>query len=167
MGDGEHINSPANITMKYSTGSLKRIFVVRLEDGDVLHQCLEELAQKEQIKAAAVIALGGADKDSVLVVGPSRSRANFPVKPQKATLYDASEVVGTGTIFLDEEGKPVVHMHIACGRGTETVTGCIRHGVKVWHIVEAIVFEIDGAEATRKLDKVLGFKLLEPEEKSS
>ncbi len=148
--------------MKYSTGNLKRIFVVRLEDGDIINECLEQLAAKEQIKAAAVIAVGGADKGSVLVVGPKESRGQRPIKPQEAILADASEIVGTGTIFPDENGRPLVHMHLACGRGTETITGCIRKGVKTWHIVEIIVFELEGSRAFRKLDVDLGLKLLEP-----
>ncbi|NPA94704.1 MAG: DNA-binding protein [Thermodesulfobacteria bacterium] len=149
--------------MKYSKGNLKRIFTVRLEDGDIVHECLEELARREGIRAAAVIAVGGADTGSTLVVGPEKGRGQLPVSPQKITLDDVHEVVGTGTIFPDEDGNPLIHMHMACGRNNETVTGCIREGVKTWHIIEAIVFEIEGASSIRKLDTALGFKLLEPE----
>ncbi len=149
--------------MKYSKGQINRVFVVRLEDGDVVHECLEELARREGIKAAAVIAVGGADRGSRLVVGPQKGRGDNPVTPNKATLSEVHEVVGTGTIFQDQDGSPLVHMHFACGRGVETITGCIREGVKTWHILELILFEIEGTDAIRKLDKSLGFKLLEPE----
>ncbi len=147
--------------MKYSKGQIERVFVVRLEDGDVVHRCLEDLAMKENIKAAAVIAVGGADSGSRIVVGPQRGRGERPVLPNKATLSGVHEVAGTGTIFPDQDGNPMVHMHFACGRGTETVTGCIREGVQTWHILEIVVFEICGMEAVRKTDKRLGFKLLE------
>ncbi len=149
--------------MKYSAGRQGRIFIVRLEDGDVVHKCLEELARKEAIKAAAVIAVGGADSGSTLVTGPKVTRGEGPICPTSAMLSGAHEIVGTGTIFQDEEGKPLLHMHFACGRGTETVTGCIRNGVISWHIVEAIVFEVEDVNPVRKLNNQLGFKLLEPE----
>ena len=136
--------------------------MVRLEDGDVVHECLERLAKREKIRAAAVIAVGGADRGSSLVVGPRRSRDEFPVNPMIYVLKDAAEITGTGTIFEDQDGSPMVHMHMACGRNEHTVTGCIRDGVKVWHIMEIVVIEIEGAKAVRILDKKLGFKLLEP-----
>ncbi len=149
--------------MKYSAGKLKRIFTVRLEDGDIVHECLEELAKKEDIQAAAVIAVGGADKGSTLIVGPEKGRGQIPVRPQKMVLDEVHEIVGTGTIFRDENGKPLVHMHMACGRNGQTVTGCIREGVRTWHIIEAIVIEMDGKCGIRRLDETLGFKLLVPE----
>ena len=46
------------------------------------------------------------------------------------------EIVGTGTLFPNENGEPVLHMHVACGRNEGTVTGCVRRGVKTWHILE-------------------------------
>ncbi len=148
--------------MKYTEGEIGRIFVVRLEDGDIVHECLERLAERENIRAAAIIAVGGADRGSRLVVGPRCSRDEFPVNPMTHTLKDAAEIAGTGTIFEDEHGKPLVHMHMACGRNDITVTGCIRNGVKVWHIMEMTIIEIKDARATRILDEKLGFKLLEP-----
>ncbi len=153
--------------MKYTEGRPGRIFVVRLEDGDTVHECLEGLAVEQDIRTAAVIAVGGADKGSRLVVGPEKSRDEFPVRPMNHILQDAAEIVGTGTIFQDEEGRPMLHMHMACGRKNRTVTGCIRQGVKVWHIMEIIILEIHGADARRVLDERLGFKLLEPSGKKS
>ncbi len=136
--------------------------MVRLEDADVVHECLERLAKREKIRAAALIAVGGADRGSRLVVGPRRSRHEFPVDPMSYVLKDAAEITGTGTIFEDQNGSPLVHMHMACGRNERTVTGCIRDGVRVWHIQEIVVIEIEGAKAARILDEKLGFKLLEP-----
>lgn len=69
---------------------------------------------------------------------------------------------GTGTIFPDDEGNPMLHMHMACGRNASTVTGCIRDGVKVWHIMEVILFELIDTGATRVFESQTGFKLLNP-----
>jgi hypothetical protein len=51
---------------------------------------------------------------------------------------------------------------MACGRNASTVTGCIRTGVKVWHVMEAILFELIDTTGVRLLDPLLGFKLLVP-----
>ena len=60
------------------------------------------------------------------------------------------------------EGHPLIHMHMACGRDANTVTGCIRRGVKVWKVMEVILFELAGNKARRVLEEDVGFKLLQP-----
>ena len=147
--------------MKYSQAKQGRVFVIRLEDGDVIHEEIEKFAREKGIKAASLIIIGGADKGSKLVVGPRKSRGD-PVEPMEHILDDACEIAGTGTIFPDEEDNPVLHMHIACGREKSTITGCVRTGVKTWHILEVILFELTDTAAKRVMDPKTGFKLLEP-----
>jgi predicted DNA-binding protein with PD1-like motif len=147
--------------MKYSQAKQGRIFVIRLEDGDIIHEEIERLAGKESIVAAALIIIGGADKNSILVVGPEHGRKE-PIVPMEHILDNVNEVVGTGTIFPNEEGKPILHMHIACGRQASTVTGCIRRGIKTWHVLEVILFELVDTTAVRALDSITGFELLKP-----
>jgi predicted DNA-binding protein with PD1-like motif len=67
-----------------------------------------------------------------------------------------------GTIFPDDEGNPVMHMHMSCGRKAETITGCIRRGVRVWHVMEIILFELLDTTGIRLMEPALGFKLLNP-----
>lgn len=147
--------------MKYSEGKQGRTFVIRLEDGDVVHEEIQTFAREKSINAAALIIVGGADEGSKLVVGPEQGRAK-PVVPMEHVLGDVHEVAGTGTLFPDEEGNPVLHMHMACGRNASTVTGCVRRGVKVWHVMEAILFELVDTTAVRAFDADTGFALLEP-----
>ena len=147
--------------MKYSQAEQGRIFVVRLEDGDVIHEEIEKFAHQESITAAGLIILGGVDQGSKLIVGPEQGRKKTIV-PLEHILDNVYEVAGTGTIFPDEKGKPVLHMHIACGRKSSTVTGCIRRGVKTWHVLEVILFELVDTKAIRALDSATGFKLLKP-----
>ena len=148
--------------MRYSQARQGRTFVIRLEDGDIVHESIELLARREGVGAGHLIILGGADAGSSLVVGPERSRGVSPVTPMNLALDDACEVAGVGTLFPDECGEPVLHMHIACGRGTDTVTGCIRGGVKVWHVMEAVLVELLDTDAVRRLEPASGFKLLQP-----
>ncbi len=147
--------------MRYSEAAQGRIFIIRLEDGEIFHEVIERFAREKGIERGFLNVVGGADKGSRLVVGPEESRA-YPVNPMVHELYDAHEIVGTGTLFPDDEGNPVVHLHMACGREENTVTGCVRSGVTVWQVMEVILVELLGSTARRLPDKASGFKLLIP-----
>lgn len=147
--------------MKYSQARQGRMFVIRLEDGDVLHEVIEDFAIQQCISAATLIVLGCADEGSMLVVGPREGRT-LPIKPMTQVLQNVHEVAGVGTIFPDDEGKPVLHIHLACGRKAETTTGCVRRGVRVWHVMEVILLEILDSTGIRLLESASGFTLLNP-----
>jgi predicted DNA-binding protein with PD1-like motif len=147
--------------MKYSEAEQGRVFILRLEDGDVLHETIETFAAEHGIRAAALAAVGGADAGSTLVVGPETDRGD-PVVPMEHVLDHAHELAGVGTLFPGPDGEPVVHMHAACGRGERSVTGCVRRGVKTWHVLEVIIRELTGTGARRAPDPELGFNLLQP-----
>lgn len=147
--------------MKFSQARQGRVFVIRLEDGDVVHETIEEFAIEQGIKAAALIIIGGADDGSRLVVGPEQDRTDIII-PMEQVLEGAHEVAGTGTIFPDEAGHPLLHMHMACGRKTETITGCVRQGVRVWHIMEVILFELVDSTAKRVPQPPMGWNFLMP-----
>lgn len=147
--------------MKYSQARQGRIFILRLEDGEIVHEVLEKFAVEQKIAAAALVILGGADDGSRLVVGPKEDRV-LPLEPMERVLENAHEVTGTGTLFPDQAGHPLLHMHMACGRQDKTTTGCIRAGVKVWRVMEVIVFELLDSTARRVVEAPLGIKLLQP-----
>jgi predicted DNA-binding protein with PD1-like motif len=147
--------------LKYSEARQGRVFVIRLEDGEILHETLESFAVEQGIRAAFMIVLGGAASQSRLVVGPEDGQAS-PVDPMTHELDNVHEIVGTGTLFPDEDGKPMLHMHVASGRRDATITGCVRTGVKVWQVAEVVLIELLDTSALRKLEPALGFKLLKP-----
>lgn len=148
--------------MKYSEAKQGRVFILRLEDGDIVHECIERFAIKHGVAHAALTLHGGADRGSVLVTGPRDGRCPPPIVPQTTTLSDVHEVVGSGTLFPNAEGTPILHVHLACGRGEKTLTGCIRTGVKTWHVMEVVLIELVDCTARRLPDAVSGFELLEP-----
>jgi predicted DNA-binding protein with PD1-like motif len=147
--------------MKYSEARAGRVFVLRLEDGDVLHEAIEAFAIGHGIESAALIVLGGADEGSRLVVGPEESRAQ-PVVPMEYVLDGVHEIAGVGTLFPDGTGRPVLHMHIAGGRKQDAHAGCVRSGVRVWHVAEVVLWELTGSTGRRVFDPATGFELLEP-----
>lgn len=146
--------------MQYTETSLKRTFILRLQDGDILPFTIEEFAKQKSIISALVFFIGGAKQDSTVVVGPKDSNAKKPI-PIKTNLFGISESLAIGTIFTNEENKPKLHMHGAFGREHKTITGCTREGVKIWEIGEVVILELDSTEAKRKINSNNGFELLE------
>ncbi len=145
--------------MKYTEAGPGRIFILRLEDGETVHEEIEKFSREHSIRAASVQIIGGADKDSRLITGPDRGRQT-PIVPIEHILEEVHECAGVGTIFPDESGEPVLHLHMACGRESSTITGCTRSGVKVWHMMEVVIFELTDCTAVRAHDVETGFKLL-------
>jgi predicted DNA-binding protein with PD1-like motif len=145
--------------VKFSECKPGRIFVLCLENGDIVHQQIEQFAKDQSIEAASLIIIGGAAKGSKLIVGPEREN-EIPVSPLEVVLENVHEIAGAGTLFPDQQGNPVLHLHMACGRKSSTRTGCIRRGVKVWHIMEVILFELLESKGRRQIDPETGFTLL-------
>ncbi len=146
--------------MRYSQGSVGRIFALKLESGDRLPDSVVEFARKHDISSAMVMYVGGADATSRLVVGPEAD-AGDRVVPIVHLLGGIQETVAMGTLFPDEEGNPELHMHAATGREGQATVGCVRAGVDVWLIGEVIILEIIGTSGVRKIDPQTGFHLLD------
>ena len=119
--------------MQYSEGAVGRIFAIRLEHGDPMPASLEQLAAAKGVRAGLAIMVGGADDGSRFVVGPEDGETLPPV-PMVSALRGVHEAAAVGTLFPDETGKPVLHMHSTFGRGDAALSGCIREGIVTWHI---------------------------------
>ncbi|MGA7678297.1 MAG: PPC domain-containing DNA-binding protein [Dehalococcoidia bacterium] len=145
--------------MKASEGQLGRVFVIRLEDGDVIPACIESFAEEKGISVGQVILIGGIG-DGQVVVGPRHS-GEMPPEPMLVPVDGVHEVVGAGIIAPDRKGKPTLHIHAALGRAGKTTTGCLRPGVTTWMVGEVIIFEILNTDATRVPDEKAGFELLQ------
>ncbi len=146
--------------MKACEGQIGRVFVIRLEDGDVVPECIERFAEESGVFVGHAILVGGIGAGDV-VVGPRRSEERPPT-PMLLPIDGAHEVVGVGVLAPGEDGKPVLHIHAALGRAGQTMTGCLRHGVTTWLVGEVILYEILGADVARVKDEQSGFELLEP-----
>ncbi len=130
--------------MDYTEAKVGRVFILRLHDGDHLPDTLETFAQEHQIASALCFFLGGVKDKGRVVVGPKNGEV-LPPEPVVTLLSGVHEVCGVGTLFQNEAGKPILHMHASFGRGEKTVTGCVRMGIDVWHIGEVIIMELADA----------------------
>ncbi len=145
--------------MQVSQGSLGRVFVIRLEDGDRLPDSLERFAAENDVRCAFCALIGGADAGSRMVVGPRDGRAT-PPEIMLHTLAGVHEMAAVGTLFPDAEGTPRLHMHAAAGREDFAAVGCVRAGVDIWKVAEAVVIEMENLDMTRRRDPATGFELL-------
>lgn len=146
--------------MQFTEAKLGRVFVLRLHDDDHLPDVLELFAKEQNLNSALCFFLGGAKDNSRVVVGPRKGQA-VPPEPMITLLDGVHEACGMGTIFVDEAGRPKLHMHASFGRKEETVTGCVRMGVDVWRIGEVVMLELTKIAAHRAIDKETGFEFLE------
>ena len=121
---------------------------------------IEKFAEKKKIFSALCFFLGGAEDKSKVVVGPKDGKA-MPPEPMVTLLKGVHEACGIGTIFTDEQGEPKLHMHASFGRNDSAITGCVRMGVDVWQIGEAVILELGDSQAKRIKNKDTGFEFLE------
>jgi len=145
--------------MQAAEGKMGRVFILRLEDGDLLPAAIEGFAEEKHVKNGFVLLVGGIGSGQV-VVGP-RITDQMPPDAMLLPIDGAHEVVGVGILAPGPDGKITMHMHAAMGRSGKTTTGCIRPGVKTWLVAEAILYEITGLDAKRILNKKSGFALLQ------
>lgn len=145
--------------MKACEGQMGRVFIIRLEDGDVVPGCVERFAEENGVSVGQVILVGGIGGGEV-VVGPQRSE-EMPPQPMLLPIDGAHEVLGLGILAPDEDGKPILHIHAALGRSGQTMSGCLRPGVTTWLVGEVILYEILGVKVARVRDEESGFTLLE------
>lgn len=139
-----------------------RVFVISLEDGDLVPSCLEDFAEKNGIKVALLSAVGGLNRGTI-VAGPEGESLE-QVKPRFIDI-DAGprEFLSIGIIVPGSKGKPVAHMHGALGRADEARVGCLRPGVRTWLMGEVILQEIVGLEAKRVVSSRNNLEYLVPE----
>ncbi len=142
--------------MRYTKGSIGRIFLLKFEDDDIVLNELDKFARNEKLKAATFIFLGALKKGHI-VTGPKKPV--IPPEPNWKKFKDGWEVMGVGTIFTNKKG-PQIHIHTSMGKKDKVITGCVRKNSKVFLVIEAIVFELKGVKATKVIDPQTGLNLL-------
>ncbi|MHB9026191.1 MAG: PPC domain-containing DNA-binding protein [Armatimonadota bacterium] len=142
--------------MEYTQGSMGRVFVARLYEGESIYAAVEEIARREKVAAGAVLAVGGMRSGKV-VTGPEQTTG--PLVPHYEEFHDAREIVGVGTLFL-RDNEPTLHFHAGIGRGQSALVGCPRAGMTVYLVLEVIIIEFTGVAAAREIDAETGLHLL-------
>src|SRR4030042_43973 len=89
--------------MKASEGKTGRVFVLRLEDGDMVPECIERCAAEKGRSVGHVIVIGGIGGGQV-VAGP-RKTDEMPPDPVMIAVEGAHEAEGGGIIAPDKKGR--------------------------------------------------------------
>jgi len=142
--------------MKYTKGTLGRVFVLKFDNGDIFLDELKSFARKERVKSGVMVFLGALKKGDI-VTGPKKT--DIPPKPNWTSFKDGWEVFGVATIFAGSKG-PELHVHSALGKKLKTLAGCVRKNSEVFLVIEAVVFELKGVKASKGLDPRTGLNLL-------
>ncbi|PIQ86912.1 MAG: DNA-binding protein [Candidatus Omnitrophica bacterium CG11_big_fil_rev_8_21_14_0_20_43_6] len=142
--------------MKYTQGTIGRVFLVKFDNNDILIPNLAALAVKEKIKSATLIFIG-ALRQGDLVTGPKKPV--IPPQANKLTFKDGWEVMGIGTLFTNSKG-PQIHIHASMGKKKKVLTGCVRGSSKVFLVIEAVLLELKGVKAKKDIDPATGLNLL-------
>jgi predicted DNA-binding protein with PD1-like motif len=83
----------------------------------------------------------------------------MPPVPVWRELVESHEATGFGTIFWHED-QPKVHFHGAYAKHDNVRAGCLRRESEAFLVLEVIITEILGVDATRELDPESGMVLL-------
>ena len=134
-----------------------RVFVVKFEDGDDLHEGIIRVAQAESVTTGFFYLLGGM-RSAGMVCGPKEPV--LPPEPAWEGFTDGREILGIGSIFL-KDGEPAIHLHGAVGKFGTTLTGCVRKDAKVFLVVEAMILEVTGINARKVVNEKTGIAMLE------
>jgi predicted DNA-binding protein with PD1-like motif len=144
------------MVMQYSEGTIGRVFVLRMDDGEDLIASVQRFVAEKKIESCMALFIG-ALRDGRAVTGPE-----LPVIPpvQHFECFDSAwEVFGMATVY-PSSGGPKIHIHSTLGRGRQALTGCIREHASVYLIVEVVLFELSGMSARREKDEKTGLHLL-------
>ncbi|MDD3345171.1 MAG: DUF296 domain-containing protein [Candidatus Omnitrophica bacterium] len=142
--------------MKYTKGSLGRVFLLKFEDKDIFIDELRAFALKERLKTACLVFIG-ALRDGKLATGPRKPV--IPPQPNTASFKDGWEVLGLGTVFTNSSG-PQIHIHTSMGKKKSVLTGCLRGKSRVFLVIEAVLLELKGVKAGKDIDPRTGLNLL-------
>jgi len=142
--------------MQYSEGKIGRVFSIRMDDGEDLIESITSFVQEKGIESGMALFIG-ALRDGKAVTGPED--AVIPPKPHFEAYESAWEVFGMATVYPSAEG-PKLHIHSSLGRGREALTGCIRDKAPIYLVIEAVLLEISGLDASREFDEKMGISLL-------
>ena len=142
--------------MQYTKGGVKRIFVLKFNDGDVMIDEISKFAKIEKIKSAVFVFLGALKKGDI-VTGPKKPV--IPPEPNWKKFKNAWEAMGIGTIFTNSAG-PQIHIHSSMAQKDKVLMGCVRKKSSVFLVIEMVVFELTGVKTSKDLDPKTGLNLL-------
>lgn len=129
-------------------------YVVRLNKGEEVIECLKELCEKEDIKLAEITGLGASNLVEIGVFNVNTKEYNTKTFEG---MFEITSLVGNAT---RKEGNVYLHVHINFGDEDGNVKGGHLVQSRISATSEIIVRKIEG-KVGRKLSDEIGLNLLE------
>lgn len=128
-------------------------YIVRLNRGEEVVDCLKELCKEEDIKLAEITGLGASNLVEIGIFNPGTKEYNTKIFEG---MFEITSLVGNAT---RKDGDVYLHIHINFGDENGIVRGGHLVRAKISATSEIIVRKIDG-EVGRKLSEEIGLNLL-------
>ncbi len=140
----------------FKGGKIDNIYFLRLDRGDDIQHCVEELAKKEDIQSGAVIS-GIATLYETHLHMVTTTDYN-PVE-EFVKMKGALEVTSINGIIADYQP----HLHITVSDTKQAYAGHLEPGCLVLYLAELVIVKFAGIELTRVPDEY-GIKQLKAKE---
>lgn len=132
-------------------GKVEEVIAVRLDPGDDVHECVEKIAQEEDIQTGVIVS-GIATFDKAR--WHSISTTDFP--PPKDKFFEMEgpiEVSGIQGIIANY--KP--HLHFTCANydNKQVVAAHLEPGCKTLYLTELLIVKLSNLNLTRRLNEKL------------
>lgn len=139
--------------MRSTEVTVGRRFFVVLEPGDDILLAIADACALHGVRQAVVPVFIGAFS-SVTLIGTREPVPDPDVPMPQKTTVEWSEGIGTATVFPDETGVPIVHLHIAIGDKRDAALGYSGHVLTAvtHYTVELLIEELTDAELVRRPD---------------
>jgi hypothetical protein len=127
----------------FSTQEIGRIFILRLDQGDMVLESINELIVKEGIKDAVVVSgIGTLDRcilHMVMTTGypPVEHFERWEDKPLELASIDG----------IIADGKP--HLHAVVSDREKAYAGHLENGCRVLYLAEIVIVEVKSLDLTR------------------
>lgn len=128
-------------------------YIVRLNRGEEVVDCLKELCKEEDIKLAEITGLGASNLVEIGIFNPGTKEYNTKIFEG---MFEITSLVGNAT---RKDGEVYLHIHINFGDENGIVRGGHLVRAKISATSEIIVRKIDG-KVGRKLSEEIGLNLL-------
>lgn len=138
----------------FSTKEFGRIFILRLDQGDMVLESISELAAREGVKDAVVISgIGTLDKCTLHMV---MTTGYPPVEHFERWEDKPLELVSIDGIIAN--GKP--HLHAVVSDHEKAYAGHLENGCRVLYLAEIVIVEVKSLDLARVPDDKNIFKLV-------
>ncbi|NLO81963.1 MAG: DNA-binding protein [Clostridiales bacterium] len=144
----------------FSTREIGRVFVLRLDQGDLVLDSIKELIAREGIKDAVVVsAIGTLDRCTLHMV---MTTGYPPVEHFEHWEDEPLELASIDGIIAD--GEP--HLHAVVSDSEKAYSGHLEEGCRVLYLAEIVIVEINSLNLTRVRNEKNILKLISRKEKS-